>query len=147
MTPIAVLCIDLFDLHSSKMETIITINLPLKRVEKSPLSTLFKRSTFARVRSRFYGWGGGSVQEFGGSRVNTIRHLSILGWHVLTLRRNEYHDRSDAERAAEYLAKWSEAEKELRDLRLLQMGDEVTDPELRKLLRDGLGVDLDEGTC
>ena len=128
------------------METIITIELPLKRVKKSPLSPFFHQSAFARIRGYFYGWGGGSTQQFGGSRVNTVRHLSVLGWHILTVRRNEYHDRSDKERADEYLAKWSEAEKELRGLRLLQMGDEVLDPELRKLLRDGLGIDLDEGT-
>ena len=128
------------------METIVTIELPLKMVKKSPLSPFFRQSIFARIRGFFYGWGGGSIQQFGGSRVNTDRHLSIFGWHILTLRRNEYHDLSDKERADEYLAKWSEAEKELRGLRLLQMGDEVLDPELRKLLRDGLGIDLDEGT-
>lgn len=122
------------------METIVTIELPLRRVKNPP------GPLFARVLRFFYMWGGGSIQEFGGSRVNKTRHLSLFGWHVLTLRRNQYHDRSDRERAAEYLAKWSEAEKELRGLRLLQMGDEILDPELRKLLRDGLGVDLDEGT-
>ena len=125
------------------METIIKIELPLKR--STPCPAWFNRTLWEKARDFFYGWGGGSIQEFGGSRVNTTRHLSILGWHILTVYRNEYHDKSDSERADEYLRKWSACEKELQGLRLLQMGDAYPDPELRKLLRNSLGVDLDEG--
>ena len=125
------------------METIIKIELPMKR--STLRSEWFKRTFLAKARDFFYGWRGASIQEFGGSRVNTTRHLSILGWRILTVYRNEYHDRSDAERADEYLRKWSACEKELQGLRLLQMGDAYPDPELRKLLRNSLGIDLDEG--
>jgi hypothetical protein len=52
----------------------------------------------------------------------------------------------EAAKAELKLAWETNSEKELRGLRLLQMGDAYPDPELRKLLRDGLGVDLDEGT-
>jgi len=86
------------------------------------------------------------IQEFGGSRNNETWTLFIFGWAVCRLSRLEYHNESDKERADRYLAEWSKCEKELRGLRLLQMGDEVQDPELRRLLRDGLGINLDEGT-
>ena len=128
------------------METIITIELPFKRIPAPDA----KCRSFMPARVRWFGWliqwSKCTVQEFGGRRVNTTRHLSIFRWHLLTMKRNEWHDRSDEERASEYLAEWSACEKALRGLRLLQMGDEVTDPELRKLLRDGLGINLDEGT-
>lgn len=90
-------------------------------------------------------WGGGAITQFGGNRINRVRHYAIFRWGFMTIRRNEYHDKTDAERAEEYLKKWSECERELRGLRLLQMGDENPDPAMRKLLRDSLGVDLDEG--
>lgn len=79
------------------------------------------------------------------SATNETWTLFVLGWALCQWKRHEWHDRTDAERADEYLAKWSACDKELRGLRLLQMGDENPDPELRKLLRDGLGIDLDEG--
>lgn len=123
------------------METIITIKFPLKCVNAPKHALMPWR---ARWLGWLWSWGGGSVQEFGGSRVNTTRHLCILRRHVLTIRRNEYHDRSDEERAKEYLHKWSECEKELRGLRLLLMGDS-TNAEVKKVIRDSLGVDLDEG--
>ena len=110
------------------METIFTVKLPLKRIQTRNLCC----------------WGGGSIQEFGGSRVNTTRHLHILGWHIFTISRNQYHDRSDKERADEYLRKWAECEKELRGLRLLLLGDE-TNAEVKKVIKEALGVDLDEG--
>lgn len=89
-------------------------------------------------------WGGGSRSEFGGSRTNTIRHLSIFCRHILTIHRNEYHDRSDEERANEYLKKWSECEKELRGLRLLVYGDTLN-AEVKKVIKDAFNVNLDEG--
>lgn len=119
------------------METIFKVQLPLKRIP----SSLHYRRWFDWLLS----WGGGSVSEFGGSRTNTVRHLLILRWHVLTVHCNEYHDRSDEERAEEYLRKWSECEKECRGLRLIVLGDE-TGAEVKKVIRDSFGVDLDEGT-
>ncbi len=128
------------------METIIKIELPLKRIP-APKRDRFYACLPRRVRwfGWLFGWGGGSVTEFGGRRVNTTRHLQIFRWHVLTIHRNQYHDRSDAERADEYLRKWSECEKELRGLRLLVLGDS-TATEVKKVIRESLGVDLDEGT-
>lgn len=129
------------------METILTIKWPMKRIPQNRKRDEYWK--FAPWQWRWLGWlytwGGGSCGNCAG-QTNTTRHLTIFRWHVLTLNRNEWHDRSDEERAAEYLRKWSECEKELRGLRLLQMGDEVTNPELRKLLRESLGVNLDEGT-
>lgn len=113
------------------METILKIELPLKRTAK-PWRWL------AHYRT--------GIGEFGGSRTNEHHSFIVFGWVVLTIDRNEYHDRSDKERADEYLRKWAACEKELRGLRLLQMGDEYPDPELRKLLRDSFGINLDEGT-
>lgn len=128
------------------METIIKIQLPLKRLPRPDP----KWEHLLRRRVRWFGWlftwTRGSIQEFGGSRVNTTYGLALFRWHLLTINRNQWHDESDKERAERYLSEWSKCEKELRGLRLLQMGDEVQDPELRKLLRDGFGVDLDEGT-
>lgn len=80
------------------------------------------------------------------SATNHTWTLFVFGWALCSVLKHEWHDRTDKERADEYLAKWSECEKECRGFRLLQMGDENPDPALRKLLRDGLGVDLDEGT-
>lgn len=80
------------------------------------------------------------------SATNTTRTLIVFGWPVLTWKRLEYEDTTDKQRADRYLAEWSKCEKELRGLRLLQMGDAYPDPELRKLLRDSLGINLDEGT-
>lgn len=79
------------------------------------------------------------------SATNHAWTLFVFGWALCEFKKHEWHDASDAERAEEYLRKWSECEKELRGLRLIHLGDEVQDPELRKLLRNGLGVDLDEG--
>lgn len=79
------------------------------------------------------------------SAMNYTWTVFVFGWALCHWKKHEWHDASDAERAEEYLRKWSECEKELRGLRLLQMGDAYPDPELRKLLRNGLGVDLDEG--
>ena len=88
-----------------------------------------------------------SIGYFGcPSATNHTFHLFVFGWPVITWKKLEYEDTTDAQRAERYLAEWSKAEKELRGLRLLQMGDEVQDPELRRLLRDGLGINLDEGT-
>lgn len=69
----------------------------------------------------------------------------MFRWHILTIHRNQYHDRSESERADEYLRKWSECEKELRGLRLIMLGDE-TGADVKKLIKESLGVDLDEGT-
>lgn len=128
------------------METIIKMELPLKRIPAPKRDQYYPMLPWrCRWLGWLYSWGGGSIGEFGGSRTNTIRHLQLFRWHVLTIHRNEYHDRSDKERADEYLRKWSECEKELRGLRLLLMGDS-TNAEVKKLIRDSLGVDLDEGT-
>lgn len=127
------------------METIIKIELPLKRIPEVP--DFPNLSPLRRVRRFLFSFTGGSIQEFGGKRVNTTRHLMLFRWHVLTVHRNEYHDESDKERAERYLSEWSKCEKELRGLRLLQMGDAHPDPELRKLLRESLGINLDEGTA
>lgn len=83
--------------------------------------------------------------EFGGSRTNRRYHLSILRWHIVTIHRNEYHDPSDNERADEYLSKWSECERELKMFRLAALGQGV-DEEVKRVIRESLGVDLDEGT-
>jgi hypothetical protein len=123
------------------METIITIAHPFKRISIKAGSGSFRW----RWLWWLFTWGGGSIQEFGGSRVNTTRHLTLFGWHVLTARRNQYHDRSDAERADEYLRKWSECDKELRGLRLIMLGDE-TGADVKKVIKESLGIDLDEGT-
>ena len=87
-----------------------------------------------------------SIGYFGCSNAtNTTWTLFAFGWALCQWQRHEWHDESDKERAERYLAEWSKCEKELRGLRLLQMGDVYLDFELRKLLRNGLGVDLDEG--
>ena len=128
------------------METIIKIRFPLKRI---PAPKRDKYYVMFPWRTRWFGWlyswGGGSISEFGGRRINTTHHLQIFRWHVLTIHRNEYHDRSDKERADEYLQKWSECEKELRGLRLIMLGDE-TGAEVKKVIRESLGINLDEGT-
>lgn len=122
-------------------ETIIRIEFPLKRVR---LSKWQKGLPWRWKLSWLFQWGGGAVSDFNG-RTNTMRHLSIFGRHILTVHSNEYHDRSDKERADEYLAKWSECEKELRGLRLIMLGDS-TASDIKKVIRESLGVDLDEGT-
>lgn len=129
------------------METIIKIELPMKRIEppkKGQFGYDFS-PWWRRLLNAIYCHYRCSIQEFGGRRVNTTHTFILFRWPLVRVNRNEYHDQSDAERAEEYLRKWSECEKELRGLRLLQMGDAYPDPELRKLLKDGLGVDLDEG--
>lgn len=125
------------------METIIKIALPLKR-NPAPDPKWRKMYPFAaRYFWWLYSWGGGGVGNCSG-QTNTVRHLSIFRWHILTIHRNEYHNRSDAERASEYLRRWSECEKELRGLRLIMLGDE-TSSEVKKVIKESLGVDLDEG--
>lgn len=130
-----------------EVETIIKIELPLKRIP-APKKGDFIYDLLpwkARWFGWLFGWGGGSIGEFGGSRVNTVRHLQLFRWHILSIHRNQYHDRSDKERADEYLKKWSECEKELLGLRLIMLGDSMA-ADIKKLIRDSLGVDLDEGT-
>lgn len=117
------------------METRIIIEFPLKRVAYRPSVGWWPR---------FYSWGGGSVQEFGGKRINITRHLLLFRWHVLTMHRNEYHDRSDAERADEYLRKWSECEKELRSFRLALLGRDAS-VEVKRVIKESFGIDLDAG--
>jgi hypothetical protein len=134
-------------MNANKTETIIKIQLPLKRIPAPKRDKFFQclpRST--RWLGWLFGWRGGSRAEFGGSRINSTRHFQLFRWHLFTVKKNEYHDRSDKERADEYLRKWSECERELKGLRLLQMGYENTDPKLRKLLKDAIGLDIGEGT-
>lgn len=127
---------------SNNIETVIKIEHPFRKV---PRHRWQKGLPWRWKLSWLFQWGGGSIGEFGGSRVNTTRHLSIFCRHVLTIHRNQYHDQSDKERADEYLKKWSECEKELRGLRLIMLGDS-TASEVKRVIRDSLGVDLDEGT-
>lgn len=126
------------------METILTLKLPLKRLQKPKLER-----KFLPHRERWFGWlfqwSGGSVQEFGGSRVNKRRHFTLFRWHLFTVDWNEYHNRSDSERADEYLREWSKREKELRMFRLAALGADCAD-EVKQVIKDSLGVDLDEGT-
>jgi hypothetical protein len=126
------------------METIIKIQLPLKRI---PAPDIPKRLLPRRERwfGWLIGWGGGSRCEFGGTRINSKTHITVFRWHVLTIHRNQYHDRSDKERADEYLKKWSACEKELRMWRAVSMGEEMSE-EVKKLIRESFGVDFDEGT-
>ena len=90
-------------------------------------------------------WGGGSIGEFGGSRTNRVTHITVLRRHMLTIHRNEYHDRTDAERADHYLREWSKAEKELQMFRAKLLGEDMA-PEIKQLIRESMGVDFDEGT-
>lgn len=90
-------------------------------------------------------WGGGSIQEMSGSRVNKVRHYAIFRWGILTIHCNEYHDRSDAERADEYLKRWGEADAELKMFRAKVLGEDMA-PEIKKVIREALRVDFDEGT-
>lgn len=90
-------------------------------------------------------WGGCSIAEFGGSRVNKVRHYAIFRRCILTIHRNEYYDKSDAERADEYLTRWSEADTELRMFRAKVLGEDMA-PEVKKVIREAFGVDFDEGT-
>jgi hypothetical protein len=128
------------------IETIIKVHLPFKRIPAPKRDELAFRCAPRLYRwfNWLFTWGGGSVGEFGGSRTNTVRHLCLFRRHVLSIYRNEYHDRSDKERADEYLRKWSECEKELRGYRLLVLGDSVG-ADVKKVIRESLGVDLDEG--
>lgn len=132
------------------METIIKIEHPftkLPQAKKGDLAYMLlkKQPLFRRLRQSICAICKFRMQEMGGSRINTSYSVEMLGWRVMTIDRNEYHDRSDKERADEYLNKWSACEREVRKLRLIVLGDEVPDPETRKLLRDSLGVDLEEG--
>lgn len=127
------------------METIIKFELPLKRlaVPDGKWRKLYPR------RVRWFGWlfllNTSGMGEFGGSRTNRRYHLSIFRWHIVTVHRNEYHDASDNERAQEYLNKWSECEKELKMFRLAALGKGV-DEDVKRVIKESLGVDLDEGT-
>lgn len=127
------------------VETVLKVELPFKRI---PALKRDDCCTYLPWCHRWFGWlyswGGGSVGDCQG-RTNTVRHLQLFRWHILTIHRNEYHDRSDKERADEYLKKWAECEKELRGLRLIMLGDE-TGAEVKRLIRELLGVNLDEGT-
>jgi hypothetical protein len=130
----------------TSVETIITIKLPMERIP-APKRDQFYAMLPRRCRwfGWLFGWGGGSIQEFGGERINTVRHLELFRCHILTIHRNQYHNQSDKERADRYIKKWSACEKELRGLRLLLMGDSVN-AEVKKVIRDSFGIDLDEGT-
>lgn len=79
------------------------------------------------------------------SAANTTWTLFIFGWALCQFERHEYHDRSDKERADEYLSKWSSCEKQLQMYRLARLGEDCAD-DVKKVIRESLGVDLDEGT-
>jgi hypothetical protein len=78
------------------------------------------------------------------SAKNETYTLFVFGWPVAKWERLEYHNRSDAERAEHYLNEWSKCEKELRGLRLIVMGDSMN-ADVKKLIRDSMGVDFTEG--
>lgn len=127
------------------METIVTINFPLK---KSPAP---KRDAYYKLlpwKYRWFGWLCNwtvfTIGEFGGSRWNRRYSIYLFRYAILSVHRNEYHDRSHEERADEYLKKWSACEKECQELRLLVLGDK-TDQTMRDFMKKSLGVDLDEG--
>jgi hypothetical protein len=128
------------------METIIKIELPLKKLPSMEKSSRRFYPWRYRWFSWLFTWSRATVQEFGGSRRNRSYHLSLFRRHVLTIHRNEYHDRTDAERAAEYLEKWSRDEAELRMYRLKYLGDHCAQ-EVKDVIRESLGLDLDEGTA
>lgn len=135
------------------METIFTISYPFTRAKRHIFCNPASLGWWQRLRLRLenQGWHcwlwtcyHSSIGQFGGSKTNHKWSISILGWNVATFRRNEYHDRTDEERADEYLKKWSACEKELRGLRLLYLGDH-TGADVKALIKESLGVDLDEG--
>lgn len=76
---------------------------------------------------------------------NVTRRLIIFGWEVAVWQRMEWHDQTDKERADEYLSKWSECEKELQMFRLARLGEDAA-PEVKRVIRESLGINLDEGT-
>jgi hypothetical protein len=127
------------------METIIKTELPLKRVPAPDRAIRHLYSRKYRWFGWLFAWNRFGIGEFAGSRINYRYHLAIFRRVVLTIHRNEYHDRSDKERADEYLQKWSECERELRGLRLIMLGDE-TAADIKRVIKESLGVDLDEGT-
>ena len=109
-------------------------------------STPIVRNVHLKKRPVFVSKCG--LSYFGCSNAtNETWTLFVFGWALCQWKRHEWHDESDKERADRYLSEWSKCEEELRGLRLLQMGDAYPDPEMRKLLRDSLGVNLDEGTA
>jgi len=126
------------------METTIKIELPLNRV---PRNDKFRHLLPLKTRLTdwlFYHTCCG-IGEFGGSRMNRTHRFYLFRYRILTIHRNQYHDRSDKERADEYLKKWSECEKELKMFRLAALGEGVAD-DVKKVIRESWGVDLDEGT-
>lgn len=126
------------------METIIKIELPLKRV--APPSAEVRKFLPRRVRllQPIYYKASGAWSDLSGKKFTTIR-IFLFRWQVLTIHRNEAHDRSDAERADYYLSEWSKCEKELRMFQLAALGAEAA-PHVKQLIKDSFGVDLDEGT-
>jgi hypothetical protein len=126
------------------METIIKISHPFKRVELSR-STMDELgySALKRLRKRICRKTKGSIGEFGGSRTNTRHSIFLFGYKVMEIHRNEYHDKSDAERADEYLKQWSTCEKELRRYRLMVLGEKLA-PEVKKVIKDAFSVDFDK---
>jgi hypothetical protein len=87
-----------------------------------------------------------SLGYFGPSNAtNTTRTLYVCGWAICEWKREEWLDRTDKERADEYLRKWSACEKELQGFRLVALGADCA-PEVKKVIRESWGVDLDEGT-
>lgn len=95
---------------------------------------------------RFWWFSKYSIGYFGpSSATNTTRTLFIFGWAVCVWKREEWVDRTDKERADDYLKRWSACEKELQGFRLAALGADCA-PEVKKVIRESFGVDLDEGT-
>lgn len=99
--------------------TILKIQLPLKRMPPIKRDQFYP---FLPWRVRRFGWlfrwGGCSITEFGGKRINTVRHFQLFRFHILTIHINEYEDLSDKERAEKYMRKCIQLEQDIADLRL-----------------------------
>lgn len=95
------------------------------------------------VRWNLFSFSRATVQEFGGWRMNVIRHLNLFGWHILTYKRDEWHNEEPAERADRYLKEWSEAAKELEAYKRRYAGESM-DEGTKKIMRDAFGVDFEE---
>ena len=114
-----------------KPHYIFTIHFPFTKNN-------FIRKPFDYTRS--------SLGFFGcSSATNTTWTIFVFGYLVITLKKLEYEDLSDKERANKYLKEWSKCEKELQGYRIAQLGENMA-PEIKKLIKESLGVDFDEGT-
>jgi hypothetical protein len=126
------------------METIIKIEHPFQHVPfNKKADEIIRTPRWKKFVRSVYQLNKASIGEFGGSRTNHTYTLILFRHVVLRVHRNEYHDRSDAERAAEYLDNWSRCEKELERFRMAMLGDKLA-PGVKGVIRDSFGVDFDK---